>query len=167
MSVWHAPAYWHHNDMYVVYVCVCVAVESKSSPLQLWEETHNAIKASGGKFPETHTQTASVHAYNLGVKAFYYGRKVEAEEWMGMAYKLSKLTTVMDKTTENRIIQVPFFVLFSLASSFSLVACNVICMYVLFVCTCPQNDYLYALLCDITHEFARGLLQAYEVVVQR
>ena len=50
--------------------------------------------------------TASVTAYNFGVKAFYFGRKAEAEQWMGMAYKLSKHSSTIDKQSTDKINQV-------------------------------------------------------------
>ena len=60
---------------------------------------------SAGQFPESHIQSSSVYAYNYGVKAFYFGGKVEAEKWMVMSYKLSKLTRLMDKQTQGKISQ--------------------------------------------------------------
>ena len=79
--------------------------EPQNTPLKFWEEMHHSIKESAGQFPESHIQSASVYAYNYGVKAFYFGRKVEAEQWMAMSYKLSKLTRLMDKQTEDKISQ--------------------------------------------------------------
>ena len=92
----------------------CHDVEPQHGPLLIWDEIFQAIKASCGKYPQTHIHCAAVHAYNFGVKAFYFGRKVEAEQWIGMAYKLSKNTSLCEKQTLEKISQVSLAVLFAI-----------------------------------------------------
>lgn len=41
-----------------------------------------------------------------GVKAFYFGRKVEAEKWLGLSYTVSKACLSLDKQTLEKIRQV-------------------------------------------------------------
>jgi hypothetical protein len=61
---------------------------------------------SGGKFPELHAQAACVYAFNYGIKAFTFGRKAEAEQFLGMSFTLSKSCPFADKQTMAKISQV-------------------------------------------------------------
>jgi hypothetical protein len=61
---------------------------------------------SGGKFPELHAQAACVYAFNYGIKAFTFGRKAEAEQFLGMSFTLSKACPFVDKQTMAKISQV-------------------------------------------------------------
>ena len=105
----------------------CHDVEPQHGPLLIWDEIFQAIKASSGKYPQTHIHCAAVHAYNFGVKAFYFGRKMEAEQWIGMAYKLTKNTSLCEKQTLEKISQVSLAVLFALLC-FNSTSVKVLCL---------------------------------------
>jgi len=72
-------------------------------PFEIWANTHEAIKESQGKFPPEHIQSVSAQSHNKGVSAFYFGRKVEAEQFLALAYTLSTLTNLVDPLVADAI----------------------------------------------------------------
>jgi hypothetical protein len=95
---------------------IWAAVEPQQRGLELWKDASKAIQESEGKFPEKHIQFACCHAYNFGVKAWYYGRMQDAEQWLALAWKLSKSKNLtMDDATLEKI---------RLVSALTLCSCN-------------------------------------------
>ena len=83
------------------------AVESQQGGLELWQGATKAIQESEGKFSEKHIHYACVHAYNFGVKAWYYGRMQDAEQWLAIAWKLSTSLVSPDPKSRDSIMDDP------------------------------------------------------------
>jgi len=67
---------------------------------------------SQGKFPPEHIQSVSAQSHNKGVSAFYFGRKVEAEQFLALAYTLSTLTNLVDPLVADAIKKVSISLLY-------------------------------------------------------
>ena len=115
-----------------MYLCMCIHIPMprhmlacKSSCTSRWEArnfsgpllaTANVryirFAESQGKFPPEHIQSVSAQSHNKGVSAFYFGRKVEAEQFLALAYTLSTLTNLMDPLVADAIKKVSISLLY-------------------------------------------------------